>query len=201
LLHSSEGFGHILFANVERLLAKHAWAVRDIDCFAAAAGPGTFTGTRVGLAAVKGFAEAAGKPVVAVSNLAAVASFGSAPLRAAILDARRGEIYGAVYSDSLELICPEIVTKFPAWLESLPMGDLEFLSPDFAPFRHALAGTRFEDAPVRQTPRSLAAAVGAIAVRRFIAGSFEDPATVDANYVRHSDAELLWKDRQATGNQ
>jgi hypothetical protein len=82
---------------------------------------------------------------------------------------------------SLELICPEIVTKFPAWLESLPAGDLEFLSPDFAPFRHALAGTRFENAPVRQTPRSLATAVGVIAARRFIAGSSEDPATVDAN--------------------
>jgi tRNA threonylcarbamoyladenosine biosynthesis protein TsaB len=195
LLHSSEGFGHILFANIERLLAKHAWAALDIDCFAAAAGPGTFTGTRVGLAAVKGLAETAGKPIVAVSNLAAVASFGSAPLRAAVLDARRGEIYGAVYSGSLELICPEIVTKFPAWLDSLPAGEIEFLSPDFAPFQHALAGTRFENAPVRQTSRNLAAAVGVIAARRFTEGNAEDPGTVDANYVRRSDAELFWKDR------
>lgn len=195
LLHSPEGFGQILFANVERLLARHGWKADDFDCFAAAAGPGTFTGTRVGLAAVKGFAEAVGKPLVAVSNLAAVASFGTAAMRAAVLDARRGEIYGAVYSSSLALISQEIVAKFPVWLESLPSGDLEFLSPDFEPFRHALAGTRFEHAPVRQTPRCLAAAVGRIADRRFAEGLAEDPALADANYVRRSDAELFWKDR------
>src|SRR5258708_5915717 len=52
-------------------------------------GPGSFTGVRVGLACVKGLAEAAGKPVVAVSNLKALAAFGAGPLRATILDARR----------------------------------------------------------------------------------------------------------------
>ncbi len=68
-----------------------------VDCFAAASGPGSFTGVRVGLACVKGLAEALGKPAVAVSNLRAIASFGTAPWRAVVLDARRGEIYGAVY--------------------------------------------------------------------------------------------------------
>jgi tRNA threonylcarbamoyladenosine biosynthesis protein TsaB len=46
---------------------------------------------------VKGLAEATGKPAVAVSNLAAMARYGSAALRAVVLDARRGEVYGAVY--------------------------------------------------------------------------------------------------------
>lgn len=195
LLHSSDGFGHILYGHIERLLVKHGWSKNDIDCFAAASGPGSFTGVRVGLAAAKGLAEALGKPMVAVSNLQAVAWFGSASLRATVLDARRGDIYGAVYSASLEVVVPETVTKFQAWLATLPAGDLEFLSTDFSPFRHAFAGTRFESVPVRETPRALARAIGRIAVTRFELGLAKDPAEVDANYVRRSDAELFWKDR------
>ena len=70
--------------------------LEEIDCFAAASGPGSFTGVRVGLAAVKGLAEALGKPAVGISNLRALSLFGKAALRAVVLDARRGEVYGAV---------------------------------------------------------------------------------------------------------
>lgn len=195
LLHSSEGFGHILYPHLERLLAKQGWKTADVDCFAAASGPGSFTGIRVGLAAAKGLGEALGKPVVAVSNLQAIAWFGCGELRATVVDARRGEVYGAVYSASLDPIRPETVTKFPAWLETLPEGNLEFLSTDFSPFRQALAGTRFERAVVREVPRALAGAIGVIAARRFEQGLANDPSEIDANYVRRSDAELFWKDR------
>jgi tRNA threonylcarbamoyladenosine biosynthesis protein TsaB len=194
LLHSSDGFGHVLYPNLERLLARHDWKLGEIDGFAGASGPGSFTGIRVGLAAVKGLAEAAGKRAVAVSNLQALAHHGSAALRATLLDARRGEIYGAVYSAALEPVLPEVVTKFPAWLASLPEGDLEFVSTDLTPFRPALAGTRFEHARATQAPRALAGAVGLIAARRFAAGLALDPAEIDANYVRRSDAELFWKE-------
>jgi len=193
-LHSAEGFAHVLFPQLERLLARRNWKLAEIDCFAAAAGPGSFTGVRVGLAAVKGLGEALGKPVAAVSNLQAVAWHGSAPLRAVVLDARRGEIYGAVYSASLELASPETVAKFPAWLATLPDGEMEFLSTDLSPFRHALEGTRFAHAPLKEVPRALAGAVGRIAAVRFAAGLAVSPAAIDANYVRRSDAELLWKD-------
>jgi len=65
-LHSPDGFGHILFQRIEQLLARHEVGVNQMDCFAAASGPGSFTGVRVGLTAVKGLAEATGKRVVAV---------------------------------------------------------------------------------------------------------------------------------------
>jgi tRNA threonylcarbamoyladenosine biosynthesis protein TsaB len=195
LLHCEGGFGHVLWDHLERLLARPGWTTAGVDCFAAASGPGSFTGVRVGLAAVKGLAEAHGKPVVAVSNLAAVAWHGTASRRAVVLDARRGEVYGAVYSASLEIIAPEVVSKFPEWLASLPEGDLELLSTDFSPFRAALAGTRFERLSLHQAPRALAGAVGAIAADRLAAGLAQDSAAIDANYVRRSDAELFWKDR------
>jgi tRNA threonylcarbamoyladenosine biosynthesis protein TsaB len=194
-LHSADGFGHVVFSQVEALLARHAWKPAEIDCFAAAAGPGSFTGVRVCVAAVKGLGEALSKPVVAVSNLQAVAWHGSAPLRAVVLDARRGEVYGAAYSASLEMVSPEVVAKFPAWLTTLPEGELEFLSTDLGQFRHTLEGTRFAGASLREVPRALAGAVGCIAAARFAAGLAMSPATIDANYVRRSDAELLWKDR------
>lgn len=194
LIHAPEGFGQVLFGRLEALLARAGWKLDEIDCFAAAAGPGSFTGVRVGLAAVKGLAEALKRPAAAVSNLQAVASFGSAGLRAVVLDARRGQIYGAVYDSALAAVTPEVVTPLPQWLASLPEGELEFVSTDFAPFSGALAGTRFENAPVRHAPRALAGAIGRIAAERLAAGAAQDPAALDANYVRRSDAEMFWKE-------
>jgi len=195
LLHSPDGFGHVLFEHLARLLGRHGRRVDQMACFAAAAGPGSFTGVRVGLACVKGLAEAAGRKVVAVSNLEALARFGSAEQRAVVLDARRGEIYGAVYGAAREVLGEPVVTRFPAWLETLPAGEIEFLSTDFAPFRAVLENTRFANSKITAAPRALAAIIGRIAHERFLAGLARDPAEIDADYVRRSDAELLWKDR------
>ncbi len=194
LLHSEEGFSPVLFQHIDRLLSSHGWRLDRVDCFAAASGPGSFTGVRVGLAAAKGLAEATGRPLIAVSNLQALAWFGTHSLRATLLDARRGEIYGGLYDVVPAPVRPECVTKFPAWLLTLPEGDLEFIATDFGPYRTALVGTLFEGAPVTPAPRALAAAIGCIASRRFCAGDAPDPAAVDANYVRRSDAELFWKE-------
>lgn len=194
LLHSADGFGHVLYGQLEALLRKHGWDVAGVDCFAASSGPGSFTGVRVGLAAVEGLAEAAGKPAIGVSNLLVLASFGTAPMRATVLDARRGEVYGALYDTELHPLSGEVVAKFPVWLGSLPAGELEFISTNFTPFRPALNGTRFADCRVTDVPRALAGAVGTIAARRLAEGRVMDPAQIDANYVRRADAELSWRD-------
>jgi tRNA threonylcarbamoyladenosine biosynthesis protein TsaB len=187
-LHSPSGFAHVIYPHIRQLLDRNGVGLDAIDCFAAASGPGSFTGVRVGLACIKGLAEAAGKPAVAVSNLEALAAFGTAPLRAVLLDARRGEIYGAVYDAAGRLVVPETVGKLPEWLASLPHGDLEFLSTDFTPFGDALPV-----APRVTAPRALAGAVARIAAARLARGEACDPAALDANYVRRSDAELFWK--------
>jgi tRNA threonylcarbamoyladenosine biosynthesis protein TsaB len=183
-IHSPDGFGHVLFEHLDGLLKRHGCAVDQIDCFATAVGPGSFTGVRIGIACVKGLAEATGSRVVGVSNLEALAAFGSRPLRAPVLDARRGEIYGAVYDAQGALVQDEVVAKLPVWLASLP-DEVEFVSTDF---------TRMGDAPVTPARSALAAAIGRIAHRRLEAGLALDPALLDANYVRRSDAELMWKE-------
>ena len=173
-VHSPEGFAHILFPQIERLLARHGFTIADIGGFAVAAGPGSFTGVRVGLTAAKGLAEATGRKVVAVSNLQAVASFGAKPLRAVAIDARRGEIFGAVYDADLRLVSDEVVMKQEDWLRTLPAGEIEMIT-------------------YAQQP--LAGAIARIAAANFEAGLAQDPAEIDANYVRRSDAELLWRDK------
>jgi tRNA threonylcarbamoyladenosine biosynthesis protein TsaB len=188
-IHSPEGFGHILFDRIVALLDREAKNILDIDCFAAASGPGSFTGVRVGLAAAKGLAEAAAKPVAAVSNLRALASFGTAPIRGVIIDARRGEIYGAVYDAALNELQPERVARFPIWLASVPR-DAQFIGVDIAPWSAALGNVSTVSASA-----VLAGAIARIAHREYEAGRAHDPAAIDANYVRRSDAELLWTDR------
>jgi tRNA threonylcarbamoyladenosine biosynthesis protein TsaB len=179
LLHSPEGFGHVLFLEIEALLARHQVGLEEIDLFASASGPGSFTGVRVGLT---GLAEASGRKVVAISNLQALAWFGTRPLRATVLDARRGEVFGAVYDADLREVSAEVVMPFPAWLATLPAG-AEFITAGY-PLNGVV------DAPIVEAPRALAAAIGKIAMRH----PGEDPAAIDANYVRRSDAELMWKE-------
>ena len=182
LLHAPDGFGHILFLRIENLLARHGLTVRQMDCFAAASGPGSFTGVRIGLTAVKGLAETTGKRVVAVSNLRALAVFGNAPLRATVLDARRGEVYGGLYNDKLEAVVAEAVMPFQSWIRTLPAEGFEFISTDFGPFQSFVDPA----VPVVTARRALAAAIGLIAAKE----PGVDPGEADANYIRRSDAEL-----------
>ncbi|MGI8988841.1 MAG: tRNA (adenosine(37)-N6)-threonylcarbamoyltransferase complex dimerization subunit type 1 TsaB [Bryobacteraceae bacterium] len=194
LLHAPEGFGRILFERIRRLLDSGGFGLEQIDMYAASSGPGSFTGVRVGLACIKGLAEATGKPAIGVSNLAALAEFGKLDRRVVVIDARRGEVYAALYDANGNATIPESAIRFPDFLARLPRGPLEFLATDFTPFRASLCGTPFEHAPIRDVPCAQAAAIGRIAARRFELGLLLEPAALDANYVRRADAEMLWRD-------
>ncbi len=184
-LHSSDGFAQTIFQAITDILAKANLRLEQIDCFAAASGPGSFTGVRVGLAAVKGLAEALGKLAVGISNLRALSLFGTAPLRAVVLDARRGEVYGAVYDGAARVVVAETVSPWAVWLATVP-ADAELIG--FAGGPCQTAGIAFTEAP-----RFLAAAVARCAEIDG-AAHWQDPLTLDANYVRRSDAELFWKE-------
>lgn len=190
---SQEGFAHLVFPEIERLLSNSGICLDEIDCFAAACGPGAFTGIRVGLSAVKGLAEALGKAAAGISNLRAMALSGAAGRRAAVADARRGEVFGGLYDAEGAAISPEVVAKFGDWLETLDPPPGEFIVLAGSPFHALLAETRFQGIPVIDAPRSLAGAVALCAERDLETGRLLDPAMLDANYVRRSDAELFWK--------
>jgi tRNA threonylcarbamoyladenosine biosynthesis protein TsaB len=178
-IHSPDGFGHVLFVELNALMGRHGWVYDSVHGFAAASGPGSFTGVRVGLSAAKGLADVTGTKAAAVSNLQAMAVHGTGPVRAPFFDARRGEIYGGLYDAELNPLAPETVGPLEAWLAALPEGaELLTIHPE------AFAVT------ARAVPRALASAIALLAPRHW-----RDAAELDANYVRRSDAELKWTDR------
>jgi tRNA threonylcarbamoyladenosine biosynthesis protein TsaB len=181
-LHAPGGFGQTLFGELEALLDSQRVRLGDIGLYAAASGPGSFTGVRIGLAAIKGLAEVAGKPAFGISNLAALAEFGSAELRAPLIDARRAEVFAALLDRNGAEIIQASVQTFPAFVSRVGDRTVEYISAGFDP------GVTFTAAPVE-----LAGIIARLAFRRFLSGESGDPAAIEANYVRRSDAEILWK--------
>lgn len=88
-----------LWAEVEFLLGESEVTLKDIDLFAACTGPGGFTGLRVGIAAIKGFAQAVGRSVVGITSLEA-AAFASLPAQRvySMVNAYKGEVYSQLFS-------------------------------------------------------------------------------------------------------
>lgn len=91
--------GERLPGEIDLVLARAGVPLEAVDLFAVAAGPGSFTGLRVGIAAVQGLALAQGRKVVPVSSLEALARLGAVPdgLVAAWMDAQRGQVFAALY--------------------------------------------------------------------------------------------------------
>jgi tRNA threonylcarbamoyladenosine biosynthesis protein TsaB len=179
-LQAPGGFGQILFGEIEGLFARQGVRLADIDLYAAASGPGSFTGVRIGLAAVKGLAEVAGKPAVGVSNLAALAAFGTAELRAPVIDAKRGEVFAALFDRHGAELIPATVLRFAAFLELVGARAVEYISTGFDP-----------GVPATLAPPELAGGIAQLAMARFFSGERCDPALIEANYVRRSDAEIF----------
>jgi len=132
-LASSIQHSERLFRSIEFLFQYLPFRLSDVDLYVAARGPGSFTGLRVGLAATEGFVAANRKTGggVGVSTLAALAwKTGVQGISiASTIDARRGEVYGAVYrrvGDRLIEECAPVVLKPAQWLESLPRVSLVF---------------------------------------------------------------------------
>src|SRR3984885_145100 len=108
-------FSALLVPQIAALLAKHGFSRKDIGAFIVVAGPGSFTGLRVGLAAIKALAEILQKPIVAVSLLEVLASAGGIPGKVAVvLDAGRGDVYFGEYertSESVQVVREKLLAK------------------------------------------------------------------------------------------
>lgn len=193
-----------LLPTVNDVLKMAGLAMKDVDGYAVAAGPGSFTGVRVGLTTVKAWAEVYGKPVAAMSRLEGIAAQATGPGNyfAAFLDAQRGQVFGAAYrreGSDLALVGEEMVIAPGAFVETVAeltgRNKVVWVSPDAALLETETVckerekrGERIE----RASP-TLAGIIGKIGMRRLQSGKATDALGLDANYVRRSDAEIFWK--------
>lgn len=199
---SDETYSSRLFRQLEFLLGELKLSVKAFDLFAVNAGPGSFTGLRVGLTAVKGWAETYGKAAVGISGLEAVAAQCRADLLVPVLDARRGEVYFGLYDREAgalvrrgedRVASPEELLA--ALDECMASAARVIVSPDFALLGQIESELRQRGVPNERVSPVLAPVIGRLAHQRALKGNTVDALALDANYVRRSDAELHWKGR------
>ena len=167
-----------LVAEGMRLLAERGWRLGDLSAIVVVTGPGSFTGVRVGLSAVKGWSEAAGVPVVALSRLALLAGGGDA---VAVLDAGRGEFYCGVYRAG-ECVSERLQTRE----EMLRVAGRVVVC-------EALVAEALRELEPVMVAEPGVGEILRLGLERFAAGALAEVATLDANYVRRSDAEIFAK--------
>jgi len=207
---STEDYSSWLLPAVDTALREAGIRMADVDGYAVSTGPGSFTGVRVGLTTVKAWAEAYGKPIVAVSRLEAIAGqvSGTGPLVAAFANASRGQVFGAVYrrkGAGLERLEEEMDLapgKFVAAAAELAGGDrISWVStdPDCVLGVEAWQAREELKERVERVSPFLAKTIAGMAAGRLATGRTTDSLGLDANYVRRPDAEMLWKGGKAHG--
>jgi tRNA threonylcarbamoyladenosine biosynthesis protein TsaB len=194
-------FSAQLVPTLSSLLQKHRLTPQDIAGFVAASGPGSFTGLRVGLAAIKGLAEILKKPIATVSLLEALAiSSGHNGKTMSVLDAGRGEVFLGLYD-----VDGELAVKVQE--ELLPRAELlnitrqsnrpvQLVTSDQSIFDFI----EFSGMKIKSVARPGSEHIARIGLHKLLLGQTVSVAELDANYVRRSDAEIFSSGHRVTGS-
>ena len=182
-------FSAQLVPQISALLEKHGYRKSDLAGFAVVSGPGSFTGLRVGLAAIKALAEILRKPICSVSLLEAVASSGATRGRVlAALDAGRGEVYAGDYlAEAAAHMHSERLLSREEFITESKGKTVITPDPALAEIARA-AGIHVEQ--IRYPDGRVIARLGWSKLER---GETVSPEALDANYIRRSDAEIFSK--------
>lgn len=203
LLYSNTGFTHsqTLMPMIKNALDITALKASDIDAFAVSIGPGSFTGIRIGIAAIKGMAQPLSKPSIAVSTLEAAAF----PLKeydctaVSVMDARREQVYGAVFNCSenkLKRLTNDSANSILDLYEKIK--DIKtpiYLIGDGADISFAALNERMTNIKVapEQIKHQRADSVALLALEKYKNGEFVSADSLNPIYLRSSQAEQSLK--------
>lgn len=183
-------FSAQLVSQIASLLSKCGFGKADIGAFIVVSGPGSFTGLRVGLAAIKALAEILQKPIVPVSLLELVAAASHARGKVVVaMDGGRGEVFFGAYElagDSARVLREELVSR----AEFLSLArEWSVATPDSA----LAAAAREHGLSVFPVERPTVEMIARFGWKKLRAGGTVSPEGLEANYLRRSDAELFVK--------
>lgn len=191
---SGVSHSNTLLNDIDKLLNQAQVDLSEVDLFAVASGPGSFTGLRIGIATVKALAATLDRPCAGIPTLQAVAlAAGESPCSVALLPAGRGEVFAQLFSvskdgfvtalDQATHISPQRLIEKYGSLESV------LWCGDGAIANRALIERESRGRIALQSP-VLATQIASLALRRFREKQLEQPDALQAIYVRPSDAEL-----------
>jgi tRNA threonylcarbamoyladenosine biosynthesis protein TsaB len=196
-------FSAQLVPQIAALLKKHGYSKTDLGAFAVASGPGSFTGLRVGLAAIKALAEALQKPIAAVSLLEAVACsstmHGAERDRVfAALDAGRGDVYVGDYELEPQLhMHSERLLSREAFVAEAKGAEAGFPKSQWKAVVTPDAGlaemVRATGIQIELIDYPNSAVIARLGWEHLLRGQTVRPEELEANYIRHSDAEIFSK--------
>lgn len=186
-------FSAQLVPQIATLLGKHKYSKTDLEAFAVANGPGSFTGLRVGLAAIKALAEALQKPIVAISLLEAVAwsstAYGAARGRVlAAMDAGRGDVYVGDYE-----LAPQLRRRSERLLSRDQFVAIASGKTIATPDAGLAETVRAAGIQVERIEYPGSAVIARLGWEHLQRGQTVRPDELEANYIRHSDAEIFSK--------
>jgi tRNA threonylcarbamoyladenosine biosynthesis protein TsaB len=205
---AAEEYSSWLIPAIDQVLAQNGVSHRDLAGYAVASGPGSFTGVRVGLTTAKAWAEVHAKPVFPVSRLAILADCAdkSGEFAATLIDAQRKQLFAALYrraSGAWKLVGEECVIDPSEFFEYAlqTAGDSHMswvsLDPELLTDSSFWQSRNPSTTPVVRVSPPLASSIGRHAVAHMHEGG-TDALTLDANYVRRSDAEIFGKKAAGT---
>ena len=197
-----------LLPAIDRLLSESGLTHSNLEGYAVASGPGSFTGVRVGLTTAKAWAEVYSKPIFPVSRLAILADYAQkdAEFAATFIDAQRRQIFAALYrreSEQWELVGEECVIdpveffKYAAQTAGKEPISWVSLDPDLLTTNSSWRFPKDNEAAVIRVKPPLASSVGKYAIAHFRERG-TDALMLDANYIRRSDAEIFGKKAAGT---
>ena len=183
---------------IQQLFKSTELTPKDIDVFAASNGPGSFTGLRIGVATIKGFAHALNKPVVGISTLDGLAynlAFCNHTI-CPIMDARREQVYNAVYrweNDKLHRLTPHRALSIEALVDELMQTEQKVIFtgdgvPVFYEYLKEKLQKQCDFAPIAMRMQR-ASSIAALAMQKALVGEVEGYMTFSPFYLRKSQAE------------